>query len=419
MSNKKAKLSSVPCAPRAPCDAELNNIATVFHFTVDSEILNKTCEYSTHVELNNVKWRVVLRKKSTALAVYLIADYENNEKEWSCDAQAAIKLFQKDGHGLKCVMKELPKTTFERSNPLLGIDFIEWDDFLQNHVHEKKAKLEIEISTGNLTRKTATRCDKNHVSGTFHFIIKDAKNLTECYSSFVTLQGVRWKIFCGKIGEFLAVYLYGNENDIDINWSYRVYVQFKLVSFKEDVAPIAFDMEHEFGADLNQGLREFLKWTDFVDENKRYISRNQANLFVGLRVEAPTPIWDMQHKTLRASKTTLDCCVCLESFASGKIFATKCGHLLCKQCFEASTKNRKVCPTCQTATDSADMRPIYFQNKKKLTILWNFKRSKIEDLKIERNFYRISNVRKLKIERNYYGISNVRTLKIKQNFCVI
>lgn len=347
---------------------KLNDIGTVFLLKVNTEILNKTCEYSFEIELNNVKWKVKFCKKSTdgdaniqALAVYLVAAFDKSEMEWSCDAQAVFKLFQKDGRAVNCVVKDLSKKTFDKRNPCHGIDdFIKWDDFLQNHVNENQAKFEIEISTGVLERKSMALHDMERVSAQFHVAIEGASKLTNCFSSEVVLQGVRWKVSCTKSGEFLVVYLSGNEDDIDSNWSYNVAAKFTLMSFKSDIKPISYKFVHEYGADFDWGYPKFLKWSEFIDENKKYVSRDKANLFVEMKVEQPKPIWNIQRLALPAAGVTFECCLCLDSFSSGKIFSTKCGHLFCKPCFEKSIENRNVCPTCQTATSSTDLHPIYF-----------------------------------------------------------
>lgn len=348
--------------------AKLNTTKTAFHFNVNAEILEKACVYSTpEMEIRNVKWIVKLCRKAAdgdvnaqLLGVYLIPVVENHSMDWACDAEASFKLFHNDGLASHSIKKHLLRKTFDKRNSSHGIDnFIDWDGFTQNHVFANQAKFEIEISVDVLRRMSMESRDINQVSAEFHVVIEGVSKMEHCYSSDAILQGVRWSILCEKNSEHLGVYLNIDENDIDSDWSYKVDATFKLASCKRDVEAITESWSHEF-SEGNWGYPTFLKWTDFVDEDKKFVSNDKANLFVKIKVEQPKPRWNIGDLTPTKSAALLECCLCLDSFSSGNICSTKCGHLFCKPCFDKAIERSNACSFCNRATSSADLHPIFF-----------------------------------------------------------
>lgn len=184
------------------------------------------------------------------LGVYLVAVVENDSLDWSCEAQAAFKLYQKDGRTENCVVKDLQKKTFDKRNQFHGIDeFLEWDNFMQNHVNENEAEFEIEISAGLLRRKNMAFRHMNRVSTMIRVVIEGASKLTNSciYPSEHVVQGILWKVSCKKQNEFFSVFIRLDEDDVESNdWSYKADVSFELKSFQRDVKSISMNFNHEF-----------------------------------------------------------------------------------------------------------------------------------------------------------------------------
>lgn len=346
------------------------DIETVCRLSVETSNLNTRAVYSQEIDLNNLKWKVKFSKKSTGgakgdgyLAIHLESLFNGDAVKWSCEAQAAFKLLQKNGQAENCVVKYLPKTTFDHMHSSHGVEnFIKWNSFLEQFVQDSRATFEIEITTTPLKRKRDVAQVMDRMSAKFAVIIENALKLEKCFSSKLVLQGVHWQVQVQRNGEFVAVFVLGDENDIDDNWFYNVTAKFTLLSFNRDVPSFCNEYKREFGKvrGFSWGYSKFIEWSHFVDESKKYISRNKAKLLVELKVEHPNSDWKIQPHKLVKTSPSIDCCVCLDSFASGKIFSIRCGHLFCKPCFDISITTRKVCPTCQATTTLAQLHPIFF-----------------------------------------------------------
>lgn len=350
--------------------ATLTQIGSVFRFTVNTENINSNCVYSPEFEMSGLKWKVKLNKKLIAgseealLAVHLETVFSKDTMKWSCDAEAAFKLLRTEGPPEISVVKHLSKSTFDVDNLSHGVhDFMQWDTFLKNFATDNSATLEVGISTSPLKRKREKDQEIIKISAKVLVEICDAKKLEICFSPQTVLQGIRWKFECRKEGEFLAVFMNGDLNDMDINWSYKTHATFTLLTFDKNVEPCVRRFVHEFGraSYSSWGYKDFLKWADFVDETKQYISpHGKANILVEFKVEPPEPKWKLQRSTLVKTSSSLECCICFESFTSGSIFSIECGHLFCKPCFDKAIERSSLCPTCQSTATSSQLRPIFF-----------------------------------------------------------
>lgn len=349
--------------------ATITQIESVLRFTVNTENINSNCVYSPEFEMSNLKWKVKLIKRSIAgsddsLAIHLETVFSKDTMQWSCEAEATFKLLQQGGQLEKSVVKRLSKSTFDVENLSHGVyDFMKWDAFLKNCAHDNRATIEVGISTSPLKRKREKDQEIIKIAEKVMVEINDAKKLVTCFSPQTVLQDIRWRIECRKEGEFLAVFMNGDLNDMDINWSYKTAATFTLLTFDKNVEPCIKRFVHEFGKASypSWGYRDFLKWSDFVDDKKHYISPyGKANLLVEFKVEPPEPKWKLKRNTLVKVKSLLDCCICFDSFMSGEIFSIECGHLFCKPCFDASMTRGNICPTCQAAINPAQLHPIFF-----------------------------------------------------------
>lgn len=361
-----SKLNSINILDQKMATSVITNFKTVAQFTVNTENLGEAIENTPGIVLSDIIWRVRFGRNQTGgdqktetLSVHLVSESKQKDENWSCEAQARFKLYRKDDQVAGSVVKYLNKIKFDNDNSCQGInDFISWNDLEKHYALNNEVTFEIEISTSPLKQKRKHECI-NPVSVNFNMNIKDVSKLISISSPEVRLQGIRWNIRCSKKEDYLAVDIYSE--GIDVNWSYRAEVSFTLLSMKSESMHLKKSFSKQLDTDyVAWGIKEFLIWTELVGSDKNYVTKDNANLFVELKVEDPVPRWKIMRHTFSKAELTIECCICLERFPSGNIFSIKCGHLFCKPCFTKVMANRKECPTCNVATSSAQLHPIYF-----------------------------------------------------------
>lgn len=363
--------------------SEISCLDTIFRFTVNAESLRLKSVESPQFKLNDVSWKIKLCKTSAIddtdkeaisyakclfeedsssdmIDIHLVSAYEGGTVDWSCEAQAAFKLLHKDDDVGKSTVKYLSKRKFSNAKLSHGIDdFIKFNDFLENYVHENRATFEIEVITNPLSLMKQLEMDQMY--GKFRVMIENVSKLESNLSSEVIVRNIKWRIKTKRENDALSVYLLGDENDMDMNWIYKVDVTFNLLSFDRSVKPIKHNLIHEFrcGSSI-RGCKKLMEWSKFIDESKQFVSMDIANLFIQLKVDPPQPLWKIDKHNLSNAISLLQCSICFETFSGGKIFATECGHLYCKPCIETSNEDRAECPVCNAAIDLDVLRPIYF-----------------------------------------------------------
>lgn len=300
--------------------------------------MNTKCVDSSKVTLSNVSWWIKFCKrtnenKTDVLDLSLMSSFDDSEKslEWSCETRANLKLLQMDDQIKHSIEKSVKSRQFSSANPSYTIlDFIEWDDFLKNYAKDSEATFEMEIQTGPLKRVLLS--DIEQTSTKMHVILKNVSKLGETFSPEVTLRGIKWRVRTKKLDDFLSVSLQASESDLEMNWMYQVNCSFTLLSFKKSVEPITYTFNSQYRHDSREfGLRQFVNWTSFVDNDLKYVHNDKAILLVEFKVEEPKSLIESS-KQVRA-KPTLSCSMCLGKCSQGKTFASNCGHwIFCESC---------------------------------------------------------------------------------------
>lgn len=356
--------------------SKLDCFVTLFRFTVNANALESTnCVESSNVVLRDVSWKVKLCKRPTkdidttkatnVVDIFLISALDDGSGKWSCEAQAVFTLLQKEGQNDKTIRNVLQKQQFGDANLSFGIEnFVDWDKFLAEYVNDNKAFLDVEISTNPLQRIVPSKMVQLYTR--LHMFVENVSKLDEIFSSEVIVQGIKWKIHIEKIADNLAVYLLASDIT-DMSWSYSGDIKIELLSY--DGRPLAQRLGHDFSwATPEAGFDKFLSWSEFIDSKNKYVVNDKANFIVEFKVDEPKPsrgiIDPSEPKPEPESESptglTLDCAICMESFGSGDIWSTKCGHLYCGTCLDQTLKHALECPLCKKPCYRHEIHKIYF-----------------------------------------------------------
>lgn len=339
---------------------------TIFRFTVDVTKLSSEPIESSEVKLSNIDWKVKLEKSnenSNKLGIYLVSKLDENADNWSCEAQATFKLLPNDMDKMEqSIVKYLSKKKFSNYKRSHGFhEFVEWNEFLEHFVNEENvASFEVEIST-EPSMRTIKRLGVDQKYAKFRVIVEDVSKLDACFSPETVVRGIRWKLLTRKKAENLSAFLWAENDDIGVDWSYKVEFSLELTSFDENIPSKKIKLTHRYRRETNDwGYDKFLSWTDFTDTKNNYVQNDRARFIVEMKVDEPEPQWKIGEYKLSKENSLLLCIVCLECFTSGNIFATKCGHLFCKPCFDKTIEQRQVCPKCNAPSSADEIRPIFF-----------------------------------------------------------
>lgn len=273
-----------------------------FRFTVDIKKLASKSVTSSEIRLSGVNWKVKVEKKSIkkfkkkVLGIYLMSEFDDKSKGWSCGAQAAFKLLPKDDDKMEqSIVKYLPRQKFTNDERSHGFnEFIQWNAFLEDFVDKNKNKaiFEIEISTEPSIRTIGLDVDQKY--GKFRVNVKNIDKLGRCDSPKTVVRGIKWWLCTKKDDDKLSLYLYADGNDLNINCFCEVEATFQLLSFDKKVAPVKKSLTQEFpfyGSNWNWGYKEFLKWSDFISADNSYVRNNTAIVDVEIKVNEPKPQW--------------------------------------------------------------------------------------------------------------------------------
>lgn len=341
-------------------------ISTNFYFSINVQNLTSTNVRSSELILSDVKWKVnIARKSSGYVAVYLESELDKiaTDDKWSCEAQAAFKLHHKDGQNDKSIVKYLSRQEFTDENPCCGIEeFIEWNEFVEHFVVDNEATFEIEISTNpkKPTPTPASNVDQRCVK--FRVMIENVSQLKTIHTPEIVVGGLRWKVKIQKGIGTLGIFLCTNTNDMTSNWSYNVNAIFTLFSYRKDTPSLIGRFERNFRRELScdWGYPKLISWEDFIDKDKNYVLDDCVNLEFEVKVDKPKANWEIGQSSLSKANSKLKCCICYDSFPSGKIFSTRCGHLFCQPCFKESIESNPICSMCKADTDLDELHPVFF-----------------------------------------------------------
>lgn len=220
--------------------------------------------------------------------VQLVSVFNENTEDWTCKAAAKIKALS-NGHN-NDYEQELDFIEFTKANSMHGFEeFILWKDFrVKDYVKNNVATFDVRILTKPPDRIPGIQ----HTSTTFRMRLLDLKNLDDLRSEEVIIRGIRWQIRTMKINDHLGVFLYANEDDMDLEYSWEVTATFTLASLGGAGESLTKTFKSVMFNWTNNawGFSEFIKWSELIDENKKYTKNNAALLDIDVIVKKPIVI---------------------------------------------------------------------------------------------------------------------------------
>lgn len=277
----------------APSISTIKSFATTFELILNIDDLELQPVESSEFPLSDLEWKIIFNKRAVgdrrnnvfALDIHVVARSADNITKWMCAADVKIRLFHKLKN-IEAIRKSIAKHQFSNQSASNGIyDFLEWNEFNQ-YMHERKAKFEIEISASPILRIAPSTFEQSFTK--MQVVINNVSQFQESWSHEVVLRGVRWKIHTTKQDDGLGVVLKGVDEDFDLQWSYQVHANIKLVSFNVNAKGIEGTFIHVFHCGSTEfGYKKFIIWNNLISEKSEYVKDDTANLIVELKVEEP------------------------------------------------------------------------------------------------------------------------------------
>lgn len=255
---------------------------------------DEKCLESSEFKLNDVIWKVKVCKKSIRenekdtdeteyASVVLESVFKEETSAWSCEAEVAVKLIGKDGKNLD---GKITPNTYSRTNSAKSNDkFIKWDDLKDNFLDKNTATFDFNVVTKTLNRTPKVE----QTTAKFMLRVKQINDNLSEYSNELTVRGIRWRVYASKIGNFFAIFVEANDNDIDTKAKWAVTTNFKLLSSTKDKT-----MERHFDDRVfdwtrtNLGFTEYLEWAEFIKADNGFVRNGAALVEITLKVEPKT-----------------------------------------------------------------------------------------------------------------------------------
>lgn len=346
----------------------LDCLESIFQFKVNIESLEAGEILSPEVKLSNLSWKIKLCRLSINDVNYIdislvcVPPSDIAVANWSCDVRATFKLLS-FASTEKEIVKRLSKKKFDKDSLTHGIgQFCMWNDLIvpkNQYICDNEATFEVEILSNPLNCIKTRSMDQTATK--LRLIVENVSKLGNTYSPEVIVRGIRWKIQTRKEDDYFAVYLWAVEDDMDMNWCWQVEYSFKLLSFNSKVESIDCKTTSDIfrWGTPSWGYGKLIKWSEFVDNKKRFVRNDTAILEVKFAVKPAKPLWECEKSSTKTA-SALECSICFENFCGREILATKCGHLFCSKCINRSIEDRQKCPMCNAVAVVEDLRPIFF-----------------------------------------------------------
>lgn len=274
--------------------SRISQFESVGLFKVNADDLEKSdskCLNSTEVTLNDMKWKIRACRNEVDSAdqfqIFLVADFVENKSDLTWEAKGKFKLFPKEGEG--AIEQKIDFQKFDKSAASFGINkFTSWEDFKNKYVKDHVATIESTITTKQPTKQPSKPPTFEHTSTKVHVMIKDVSKLVEKYSSEFVMQNIRWTVLTARNNESLAAFLFANTDDMPMLHSWNVSTKFNVISSvnEQTVSKSFVDVNFNW-KNSNWGYANLIKWSDFIDEKKKFVEHDSALLLVELKVGNP------------------------------------------------------------------------------------------------------------------------------------
>lgn len=340
-----------------------NLIESYFGFSIKSESFND--EYLTpEINLSGLPWKIRVAKRAAdakdVIDIFLQCSpvFEANTLNWSCQAQATIKLLS-DSTGQAPYEKRISKTEFNKKSQSHGLSpFISWTD-MKRYEQNGEVHFDIHLTANPLKSLTSSQIEQKRAK--FRFTVENMSKLTnEKKSIEIILRDNVWRVSVQKFDGHLGIFLVDQRNPQNENWTWKTECSFKLLSFSENIQPIARSIEKVFYyAGEDWGYGKFIAWEELMKKSNKYLMGDKAVFVIDLKVEAAKPSWNSVCDQSNPGIGMLECAICLQSVIGKEPTTTKCGHLFCGPCIKRAIEERRKCPLCNVDANLLDLRPVY------------------------------------------------------------
>lgn len=277
----------------------LSDYERVVDFNVDVDKLGSDCINSPDIIINSLPWTIRLCKRSNAytdydeygynLDLYLESPF-SRVTDWSCEAQAVIKLLPRVDGNFTPIQKNITKQEFHSSNSIYELkSFVKHDDLLEKYTTNNVATFEITLSTNPLKKKL-TLSEK---SSKFLMTIDQLKDFQSVSTTEIILRGMRWTVVAEKDDDYLSLHIEVNKEDINSDWGWDVTASFKLISTSKEKSQTrtvthTFDLRSTRG-----GIPRFIPWSDLLYSENGFDQNDTVIFFVELSVGPPKLLWTL------------------------------------------------------------------------------------------------------------------------------
>lgn len=261
--------------------------ATDMKYQEENPVDQTKCIESPEFTLNSLAWRLRLCRRhmitsneADEIDLSLVLIVNENTMAWSCDAHMNITLHSKDGK--ESINRQMEWHAFNRAAPSYSIRNITiMHDLFYNYMVNDVVTFTIWMSTKSPNRSFAL----DEIAKTFYVRIKNTHKLTRQYSNGIRVHGIGWTILSIKVNDSFGIYVIANADDMDAYRFWNVSAKFQLISFdKKKIFTKQFTNVQFNWMESTWGFMDFLKWTDFLDPNNKYVENNVAVVRIELNV---------------------------------------------------------------------------------------------------------------------------------------
>lgn len=262
----------------------------VFQFNVHKSDFKdnypQSCIESPEFEVHSVAWKLQacrtreILEPDNSFVITLMANFSGKTEAWSCEAEAEFKLLPKGSYNPVHLRFGYFNFDSARSSPnkkkLIG-----WDQLVTEYMVDDIATMDVKIKVKPPNRLAGIQ----HASKKLLMCILNVNTLSNLYSEETIVRAIRWKVLAMNRGEYLGVYVLANEDDMDLDYAWNVTATFDLMSLEPGkILSRTFSTVQFDWTKTNHGFNKFIKWTDFVNLNNKYVIGNGALFQIQLNV---------------------------------------------------------------------------------------------------------------------------------------
>lgn len=277
----------------------LNSYQKGFELRLNVSNFQLNCTASSILRVNGMSWTLELCNRAFGtsqndslidITILPSVDASNAPFSWSCEANAIIELLSSDSIN-GSVIFNMPTREFTNNGPLeYGFSTgINWKNFTQYYVNgdgDVRINLNIASSPFRHIPHTVQSFAK------FRVLLEDVSELGSDFSEDVRVRDIKWQVVSKRKHGSLGIYLYADEDDMDIDSAWQVKASFEILSLNGSNGTNRKNFTTIFHRRMSSwGFPIFISWTDLMNVRNNYVESNAAIVEVEIKVDEPTSIW--------------------------------------------------------------------------------------------------------------------------------